>query len=304
MISTRLTVLDRRWSAQPGGLRLRRRRDRLARARSRSGWSSRSPGPTRRSASATRPPSSRQVAPINDDGGVLGRDLEVTIKDDKTDVPQSVTEYNQLAADRATPRSCRRRSSRRRPRPGRVPRATRSRRSRWDRSARSRTAATPTRSRAWRSPSSTPQAMVDYIAVGGRRVDRRRATPARTSTASYGNEATIAAAEAAGIDVVVDESIDVSGDRLHAGDLEGQGRRARRLPRLGRRSGIGDHHQAVRRVRHPAPDDRRAGLAAVRRARGRGRRGGRDDQQHRRAGPRAAGRPAQGRGRRVHRARG
>lgn len=41
----------------------------------------------------------QEVAAINDAGGVLGRDLEVTIKDDKTDVPQSVTEFNQLAAD-------------------------------------------------------------------------------------------------------------------------------------------------------------------------------------------------------------
>ena len=43
----------------------------------------------------------QEVKRINADGGVLGRDLEVTIKDDKTDVPQSVTEYNQLAADRS-----------------------------------------------------------------------------------------------------------------------------------------------------------------------------------------------------------
>jgi branched-chain amino acid transport system substrate-binding protein len=42
----------------------------------------------------------QQVDAINKAGGVLGRDLEVTIKDDKSDVPQSVTEYNQLAADR------------------------------------------------------------------------------------------------------------------------------------------------------------------------------------------------------------
>ena len=42
----------------------------------------------------------QQVEAINKAGGVLGRDLEVTIKDDKSDVPQSVTEYNQLAADR------------------------------------------------------------------------------------------------------------------------------------------------------------------------------------------------------------
>ena len=43
----------------------------------------------------------QEVARINADGGVLGRDLEVTIKDDKTEVPQSVTEYNQMAADRS-----------------------------------------------------------------------------------------------------------------------------------------------------------------------------------------------------------
>ena len=41
----------------------------------------------------------QEVKAINDAGGILGRQLEVTIKDDKSDVPQSVTEYNQLAAD-------------------------------------------------------------------------------------------------------------------------------------------------------------------------------------------------------------
>jgi branched-chain amino acid transport system substrate-binding protein len=35
---------------------------------------------------------------INADGGIDGRPLELTIKDDTTDVTQSVTEYNQLAA--------------------------------------------------------------------------------------------------------------------------------------------------------------------------------------------------------------
>jgi branched-chain amino acid transport system substrate-binding protein len=35
---------------------------------------------------------------INADGGIDGRDLELTFKDDTTDVTQSVTEYNQLAA--------------------------------------------------------------------------------------------------------------------------------------------------------------------------------------------------------------
>jgi branched-chain amino acid transport system substrate-binding protein len=42
----------------------------------------------------------QEVKAINDAGGVLGRKLEVTIKDDKSDVPQSVTEFNQLAADK------------------------------------------------------------------------------------------------------------------------------------------------------------------------------------------------------------
>jgi len=42
----------------------------------------------------------QEVAAINKAGGILGRQVEVTIKDDKTDVPQSVTEYNQLAADK------------------------------------------------------------------------------------------------------------------------------------------------------------------------------------------------------------
>jgi branched-chain amino acid transport system substrate-binding protein len=41
------------------------------------------------------------VEAINDAGGVLGRDVEVTVKDDKSDVPQSVTEFNQLAADQS-----------------------------------------------------------------------------------------------------------------------------------------------------------------------------------------------------------
>jgi len=43
----------------------------------------------------------QELKTINDSGGILGRKLEVTIKDDKSDVPQSVTEFNQLAADRS-----------------------------------------------------------------------------------------------------------------------------------------------------------------------------------------------------------
>lgn len=40
-----------------------------------------------------------EVKRINAAGGVLGRQLELTVVDDKTDVTQSVTEYNKLAAD-------------------------------------------------------------------------------------------------------------------------------------------------------------------------------------------------------------
>jgi branched-chain amino acid transport system substrate-binding protein len=44
----------------------------------------------------------QEVARINADGGVLGgRKLEVTVKDDKSDVPQSVTNFNQLAVDKS-----------------------------------------------------------------------------------------------------------------------------------------------------------------------------------------------------------
>ena len=70
------------------------------RARSRSGSSCPSPGPFSPLGIGDKAAIEQEVKRINADGGVLGRDLEVTIKDDKTDVPQSVTEYNQLAADR------------------------------------------------------------------------------------------------------------------------------------------------------------------------------------------------------------
>lgn len=43
----------------------------------------------------------QEVKKINDAGGVLGRQVELTVVDDKTDVTQSVTAYNKLAADRS-----------------------------------------------------------------------------------------------------------------------------------------------------------------------------------------------------------
>jgi branched-chain amino acid transport system substrate-binding protein len=41
----------------------------------------------------------QEVAAINAAGGINGREVELVVKDDKTDVTQSVTEFNQLAAD-------------------------------------------------------------------------------------------------------------------------------------------------------------------------------------------------------------
>lgn len=43
----------------------------------------------------------QMVKTINDDGGVDGRKLQLIIKDDKTDVTQSVTLFNQIAADKS-----------------------------------------------------------------------------------------------------------------------------------------------------------------------------------------------------------
>lgn len=43
----------------------------------------------------------QEVKKINDTGGILGRQVELTVVDDKTDVTQSVTEYNKLAADKS-----------------------------------------------------------------------------------------------------------------------------------------------------------------------------------------------------------
>jgi branched-chain amino acid transport system substrate-binding protein len=42
----------------------------------------------------------QEVKKINDAGGIGGRKIELTVKDDKSEVPQSVSLYNQFAADR------------------------------------------------------------------------------------------------------------------------------------------------------------------------------------------------------------
>jgi len=43
----------------------------------------------------------QEVATINKAGGIDGREVELVVKDDKTDVPQSVTEFNQMATDQS-----------------------------------------------------------------------------------------------------------------------------------------------------------------------------------------------------------
>lgn len=43
----------------------------------------------------------QEVKRLNAAGGILGRQVELAIVDDKTDVTQSVTEYNKLAADKS-----------------------------------------------------------------------------------------------------------------------------------------------------------------------------------------------------------
>jgi len=43
----------------------------------------------------------QEVKQINAAGGILGRQVELTVVDDKTDVTQSVTEYNKMAADQS-----------------------------------------------------------------------------------------------------------------------------------------------------------------------------------------------------------
>ena len=170
----------------------------------------------------------------------------MTIKDDKTEVPQSVTEYNQIAADRSYTAI--------------LSSSNVSASTAIGPSAESNKiptialgpvsaftdGTTPTRSRAWRSPRSTPQAMSTTSSDRGR--VPRDWLHRQDLYGDDGNEATVAAAEAAGIEVVLDESIDVAATDFTAADLQGEGRQARRLPGLGGRSGSGDHHQAVRRA--------------------------------------------------------
>jgi branched-chain amino acid transport system substrate-binding protein len=151
----------------------------------------------------------QEVDRINADGGVLGRDLEVTIKDDKTEVPQSVTEYNQMAADRSYTAI--------------LSSSNVSASTAIGPSAESNKIPTialgPVSAFKDGSndyaftcvaiPELYAEAVVDYLEAEG----VESLAVAYTSEDPYGNhghEATIAAAEEAGIDVVVDEPIDVA----------------------------------------------------------------------------------------------
>ena len=150
----------------------------------------------------------QEVDRINAAGGVLdGRKLEVTFKDDKSEVPQSVTEYNKMAADRGYTAILSSAS---------VPASTAS-----GPSAESNKIPTialgPVSAFKDGSneyaftvvavPELYGEAMVDYLAAEG---IESLAVAATTEDpyGTLGRQATIEAAEAAGIDVVVDEPID------------------------------------------------------------------------------------------------
>ena len=140
---------------------------------------------------------------------------------------------------------------RRRPPPRSAParRATRSPPSPSARSAPSRTARTTTPSPASRSPSSTPRRS---STTSRRRASSRSRSPTVGGPLRQnGNDATVAAAEAAGIDVV-------STRRSTSRRPTSPPRSRRSRPPsptaswCGSPARRGDHHQAVRRVRHPA----------------------------------------------------
>ena len=151
----------------------------------------------------------QEVKRINADGGVLGRDLEVTIKDDKTDVPQSVTEYNQLAADRSYTAIL---SSSNVAASTAIGPSAES--NKIPTIALGPVSAFKDGSNDYAFtcvaiPELYAEAMVDYLVAEG----IESLAIAYTSEDPYGkngNDATVAAAEEAGIDVVVDEAIDVA----------------------------------------------------------------------------------------------
>jgi len=151
----------------------------------------------------------QEVKTINDAGGVLGRDLEVTIKDDKTDVPQSVTEYNQLAADKSYTAilSSSNVSASTAIGPSaesnKIPTIALGPVSDF-KDGKNKYAFTCVA-----IPELYGEAMIDYVKAQGYQTLGLAYTD-KDPYGHNGNEATVAAAKAAGIDVVVDEPIDVA----------------------------------------------------------------------------------------------
>jgi branched-chain amino acid transport system substrate-binding protein len=151
----------------------------------------------------------QEVKTINDAGGVLGRDLEVTIKDDKTDVPQSVTEFNQLAADRdytailsssfvsASTASGPSAESNKIPTISLGPVSAFA------------DGSNPYAFTGVAIPEVYAQAMVDYVVDQGYQSLAIGYT-GKDVYGQVGNEATVAAAKEAGVDVVLDETFDPS----------------------------------------------------------------------------------------------
>ena len=93
--------------------------------------------------------------------------------------------------------------------------------------------------------------MVDYLEAEG----IESLAIAYTSEDPYGkngNDATVAAAEEAGIDVVVDEAIDVAATDFTAAITKVKAAEPDAFLVWVAGPVCGDHHQAVRRVRDPA----------------------------------------------------
>lgn len=152
----------------------------------------------------------QEVARINADGGVLGRKLEVTIKDDKTDVPQSVTEFNQLAADKSNTAILSSANVAASTAAGpsmesnRVPTIALGPVSAF-KDGKNKYAFTCVA-----IPELYAEALVDYMKAESM-TEVAVAYTGKDPYGSIGNEATVEAAKAAGIDVVLDKEIDVAG---------------------------------------------------------------------------------------------
>lgn len=152
----------------------------------------------------------QEVARINAHGGVLGRKLEVTIKDDKTDVPQSVTDFNQLAADKSYTAilSSSNVSASTAAGPSmqsnRIPTIALGPVSAF-KDGKNKYAFTCVA-----IPELYAEALVDYLKAQGL-TKVAIAYTGKDPYGSVGNKATVDAAKAAGLDVVVDKEIDVAG---------------------------------------------------------------------------------------------